>query len=98
MERARFCDVFTSLTSDAGCANKRLTPLLEGAPNWRQVAGLPVYGVAVPTVAGARLVLDAIGCRERAAIWHSMREEPLVYVNGEPFVLREVEAPFSNLE
>jgi len=43
-------------------------------------------------------VLDAIGCRERAAIWHSMREEPLVYVNGEPFVLREVEAPFSNLE
>jgi uncharacterized protein (UPF0128 family) len=27
-----------------------------------------------------------------------MREEPLVYINGEPFVLREVEHPFSNLE
>ena len=65
-----------------GCQNRKLTPLVEGAPNWRQVDGLPVYGVAVPTVDGAKRVLDAVGGKQRPVIWHSMREEPLVYVNG----------------
>ena len=57
-----------------------------------------MYGVAVPTLDGIRRVLDLLGGKTRRAIWHSMREEPLVYVNGEPFVLRESENPFSNLE
>jgi hypothetical protein len=26
-----------------------------------------------------------------------MREEPVIYINGEPFVLREVERPFKNM-
>ena len=81
-----------------GCQNSKLTPLVEGAPNFRQVEGLPVYGVAIPTVNGLRNVLDAVGGKSRCVLWHSMREEPLVYVNGQPFVLREVERPFSNLE
>ncbi len=81
-----------------GCQNKKLTPLIEGAPNFRQVDGLPVYGVAIPTVTGLRNVLEAVGGKARKALWHSMREEPLVYINGQPYVLREVEKPFSNLE
>ena len=81
-----------------GCQNKKLTPLIDGAPNFRQVAGLPVYGVAIPTVTGLRNVLDAVGGKTRKALWHSMREEPLVYLNGQPYVLREIERPFSNLE
>lgn len=81
-----------------GCQNTRLTPLVEGAPNFRQVDGLPVFGVAIPTVSGLRNVLDAVGGKSRRVLWHSMREEPLVYVNGQPFVLREAERPFSNLE
>ena len=81
-----------------GCQNSALTPLVEGAPNFRQVEGLPVYGVAIPTVSGLRNVLEAVGGKARRVLWHSMREEPLVYVNGQPFVLREVERPFSNLE
>ena len=72
---------------------------MDGAPNFRQVEGLPVYGVAVPTVQGVRNVLNVVqGGKERPVVWHSMREEPLVYVNGQPYVLREVERPFSNLE
>ena len=43
-------------------------------------------------------MLDAIGGKSRRVLWHSLREEPLVYVNGTPFVLREIEKPFSNLE
>jgi hypothetical protein len=81
-----------------GCQNSKLTPLVDGAPNFRQVDGLPVFGVAIPTVSGLRNVLDAVGGKTRRVLWHSMREEPLVYVNGQPFVLREVERPFSNLE
>ncbi len=30
-------------------------------------------------------------------MWHMMREEPVVYINGRPFVLREAARPFKNL-
>lgn len=43
------------------CQNTKLRPLLDGAPNFRQVEGLPVYGVAIPTVRGLRNVLDELG-------------------------------------
>eukprot|EP00897_Mesotaenium_endlicherianum_P000190 jgi/Mesen1/10171/ME000076S09681 len=93
----------TVLKSDhfPGCQNKRLLPHVEGAPNYRQVADLPIYGVAIPTADGIRHVLDLVGAsREggRRVLWHNMREEPVIYINGRPFVLREVERPFTNLE
>ncbi|PSC67685.1 paladin isoform X1 [Micractinium conductrix] len=92
----------TILKSDhfPGCQNMKLTPLLDGAPNFRQVADLPVYGVAIPTVSGLRLVLDKLGAGagRRKVLWHNQREEPVVYINGKPFVVREAERPFSNLE
>jgi uncharacterized protein YrrD len=48
----------------AGCQNTKLTPLLDGAPNFRQVEGLPVYGVAIPTVRGLRNVMDVLGAAQ----------------------------------
>ena len=137
-----------------------------------QVPGLPVYGVAIPTVSGLRLVLNAvsyskgvislpfccliislhfpeadqglrlqlatqclvccaasstakhmrkcipplgsaegadngaplvtfIGVRsagKRKVLWHNMREEPVLYINGKPYVVRESNKPFANLE
>ena len=58
----------------------RLTPLLEGAPNFRTVPELPVCGVAIPTVSGLRRVLDALGAAggRRRVLWHNMREEPVM--------------------
>eukprot|EP00850_Spirogloea_muscicola_P002322 SM000009S23451 [mRNA] locus=s9:35424:44183:- [translate_table: standard] len=93
----------TVLKSDhfPGCQNRRLLPHIDGAPNYRQVDGLPIYGVAIPTVEGIRNVLHFVGtARDGGArtLWHNMREEPVIYINGRPFVLREVERPFSNLE
>jgi protein-tyrosine phosphatase len=93
----------TILKSDhfPGCQNKRLLPHVEGAPNYRQVENKPVYGVAIPTVDGIRRVLELIGASKygcQRVLWHNLREEPVVYVNGRPFVLREVERPFTNLE
>lgn len=31
-------------------------------------------------------------------IWHNMREEPVIYINGRPYVVREASRPFANLE
>ncbi|PKI35599.1 hypothetical protein CRG98_044053 [Punica granatum] len=94
----------TILKSDhfPGCQNKRLSPQIDGAPNYRQADSLRVHGVAIPTLDGIRNVLKHIGAQEdgmRAKVlWISLREEPVVYINGRPFVLRDVEKPFSNLE
>ncbi|CAG9460890.1 unnamed protein product [Pedinophyceae sp. YPF-701] len=83
-----------------GCQNKNLRPLVSGAPNYRQVPGLPVYGVAIPTLAGIRNVLEIMGAGDgaRTVVWFNMREEPVVYINGKPYVLREADRPFSNVE
>lgn len=45
-----------------------------------QVAGLPVYGVAIPTVSGLRLVLERLGAGRgrRKVLWHNQREEPVM--------------------
>ncbi|KAF6164668.1 hypothetical protein GIB67_035103 [Kingdonia uniflora] len=94
----------TILKSDhfPGCQNKRLTPQIDGAPNYRQADSLRVHGVAIPTTEGIRNVLDYIGAQKNGkktkVLWHNLREEPVVYINGRPFVLRDVERPFSNLE
>ncbi|XP_020701616.1 paladin [Dendrobium catenatum] len=94
----------TILKSDhfPGCQNKRLTPQIDGAPNYRQAGSLPVHGVAIPTINGIRNVLVHIDARQngkqKKVLWHNLREEPVVYINDRPFVLRDVEKPFSNLE
>ena len=83
-----------------GCQNTKLTPLVEGAPNFRGIDGLPVYGVAIPTVVGLRNVLALLGAHKgrRKVTWINLREEPVVYVNGSPYVVRESDKPFANLE
>ncbi|KAI9181243.1 hypothetical protein LWI28_012811 [Acer negundo] len=94
----------TILKSDhfPGCHNKRLTPHIDGAPNYRQADSLRVHGVAIPTIEGIRNVLKHIGAQKDGKgvrlLWISLREEPVVYINGRPFVLRDAERPFSNLE
>ena len=37
-------------------------------------------------------------CLQPCALWYNMREEVTVYINGEPFVLREDGRPFKNME
>ncbi|PIN20116.1 hypothetical protein CDL12_07213 [Handroanthus impetiginosus] len=94
----------TILKSDhfPGCHNKRLVPHVDGAPNYRKANSLPVHGVAIPTIDGIRNVLKHIGAHMNGdqirVLWINLREEPVVYINSRPFVLRDVEQPFSNLE
>lgn len=91
----------TVLKSDhcPGCQSMYLPEHVDGAPNFREVQGFPVYGVANPTIEGIRAVLQRVGegsCG-RPVLWHNMREEPVVYIKGKPFVLREVERPYKNM-
>lgn len=83
-----------------GCQNTKLRPLVEGAPNFRGIEGLPVFGVAIPTVVGLRNVLALLGAQKgrRKVTWINLREEPVIYVNGSPYVVRESDKPFANLE
>lgn len=76
-------------------------PVVEGAPNYREV-GEKIYGTAQPTVEGIKNVLNRAGSgpgqNGKQAIWTDLRQEPVVYVNGKPFNLRNVKAPFYNQE
>ncbi|KAI8809960.1 inositol hexakisphosphate-domain-containing protein [Cladochytrium replicatum] len=75
---------------------------LQGAPNFRG-ADLNIYGVAQPTVAGISTILTLLQCNTSGedpptCVWFSAREEPILYINGIPFVLREHERPLQNVK
>lgn len=92
-----------------GCQKMSLAERLEGAPNFRQVLmpeivgvdRLAVYGVAMPKAEAIKLVLEKMQAHHngsRKALWISLREEPVAFVKGRPFVLRVVKDPVANIE
>ncbi|KAI8143663.1 inositol hexakisphosphate-domain-containing protein [Fennellomyces sp. T-0311] len=81
--------------------NNKLDFHLQGAPNFR-VAELGVYGVAQPTVVGLSTILALLNSHpdsktKSSCTWFSTREEPLVYINGCPYVLRDYADPLQNM-
>ncbi|KAI9221936.1 inositol hexakisphosphate-domain-containing protein [Blastocladiella britannica] len=87
--------------------NARMDVFLQGAPNFR-AHDLNVYGVAQPTSVGLATILTFLNCHPGAVSaefdcpvdpcnWICTREEPLVYINGHPYVLRTADKPLENL-
>lgn len=76
-------------------------PLLDGAPNFRQVQGQNVYGVGQPTVQGLRSVLKELNAGPNATgptvTWTTLREEPTVYIQGRSYTPRSLQHPTTNL-
>ncbi|KAI9328029.1 inositol hexakisphosphate-domain-containing protein [Zopfochytrium polystomum] len=75
---------------------------LQGAPNFR-MTDFNVFGVAQPTVSGIATILTLLGCHPdgggtQETIFISSREEPLIYLNWRPFVLRYSDNPFQNVK
>ena len=86
---------------------------LFGAPNFRST-NLNIYGAAQPSSSGLATVLRVLGCApcdhienfslntevstRKRTIWFSTREEPIIYVNDTPFVLRDHSSPFVNIK
>ena len=67
--------------------------------------GYPVYSMATPTIAGAKEMLTYLGAKPKAkgstagkVILTDLREEAVVYINGTPFVLRELNKPVDTLK
>lgn len=90
------CDYFV------GLQNKKITPHIDGAPNYRIVDKFTVCGTAVPMKHGVENVLKQLksirgGDSFPPVFWTNLREEPLLYINGRPFCLRDIDNPYGNL-
>ena len=72
-------------------------PLIEGAPNYRKLTGHKIHGMGQPTIEAWREVLKRAGADKKPVVWVNLREEPVVYVKGEPHCVREHDLPHHNL-
>lgn len=66
--------------------------LVEGGSNFRRIKHSHVYGIAQPTVDGLRTVMRRLLTdqpKNEKIMWINLREEPIIYINGIPYVLRD---------
>merc|ERR1712183_936535 len=71
---------------------KKLPEPIPGVPNFRRVPGYKVYCCGQPTLKGLEAALEKV-CgtiypKDGKIIWFNVRQEPSVYVNGEPVCAR----------
>merc|ERR1712001_417715 len=71
---------------------QKLPDPIPGVPNFRRVPGYKVYCCGQPTAAALETTLNK-GCgeiypKDKKIIWFNMRQEPTVYINGEPVCAR----------
>merc|ERR1712183_855019 len=71
---------------------QKLAEPIPGCPNFRRVPGYKVYCCGQPTVEGFEKALEKV-CgtiypKDGKIIWFNLRQEPSVYVNGEPLCAR----------
>merc|ERR1711915_219793 len=71
---------------------QKLPDPVPGCPNFRRVPGYKVYCCGQPTIAGFEAALNkvtgTIYPKDGKIIWLNLRQEPDVYVNGEPVCAR----------
>merc|ERR1712121_6760 len=71
---------------------QKLADKVEGVPNFRRVPGYKVYCCGQPTVAGFEAAINKacgdIYPKDGPIVWINMRQEPIVYVNGNPICAR----------
>merc|ERR1712106_180400 len=71
---------------------QKLPDPIPGVPNFRRVPGYKVYCCGQPTAAGLEAALEKVTGtvypKTGKIIWFNLRQEPSVYVNGEPLCAR----------
>merc|ERR1712025_1135677 len=71
---------------------QKLPDPIPGVPNFRRVPGFKVYCCGQPTIEGFEKALEkVVGAnypKDGPIIWFNMRQEPDVYINGEPVCAR----------
>ncbi|GAA5966606.1 hypothetical protein JCM21900_001467 [Sporobolomyces salmonicolor] len=89
------------LKSDQWLFEEGQEQTIRGAINFRRVQGSSLYGLSQPTEEGIRRVLDAVKADLKPGartVWINLREEPLVYINGVPYVLRQQAVSLRNVK
>lgn len=79
--------------------NQSSTPMTPKTPLVSH--GRETWGSGMPTVDGLRRGLTRMGAAPNGpakVVWTSLREEPVLYVNGRPHVLRLADQPITNIE
>merc|ERR1712002_614666 len=71
---------------------QKLPNPIPGVPNFRRVPGYKVYCCGQPTLAGIEATLEKVTGniypKDGKIIWLNLRQEPSIYVNGEPLCAR----------
>jgi len=71
---------------------QKLKEPIPGVPNFRRVPGYKVYLCGQPTIAGLEATLEKVTGtvypKDGPIVWFNMRQEPSIYVNGEPMCAR----------
>merc|ERR1712079_442018 len=71
---------------------QKLPDPIPGVPNFRRVPGFKVYCCGQPTLEGFEKVLEKVTGniypKDGPIIWFNLRQEPTVYVNGNPVCAR----------
>jgi len=73
----------------------------DGAPNWRRLAGFPIYSTGQPNQADLdKCVAEAVNKfdEQKAVLWVNTRQEPVLYINGKPYSVRDSENVQSHME
>lgn len=86
-------------TSTGNNQNQGAAPLTPKTPI--VMHGRETWGSGMPTVEGLRRGLTRMGASPKGpakVVWTSLREEPVLYVNGRPHVLRLADQPVTNIE
>lgn len=78
----------------------KLPKRFEGAPNLRQVPGLPVFGTGQPTVEAFKQIANyvTVDLGIKRIVWTNMRQEPVIFVNNVSFTPREPGRLNENME
>ena len=70
---------------------QKLKDKIDGVPNFRRVPGYKVYCCGQPTKEGFVKAIEKV-CekypKDGPIVWINMRQEPIVYVNGNPVCAR----------
>jgi len=92
----------TLLKSDRWLSESQHASLeMRGAINFRNIPGTNIYALGQPTIEAIDEVIDRIKLAHPEAgriTWVTLREEPIVYVNGAPYCLRRERFSLRNMK
>lgn len=92
----------TLLKSDQWLSeSQEVAHAVRGAISFRNIPGTKIYALGQPTVAAIDEVVERVRTEHPAAdniVWITLREEPIVYINGTPYCLRRESFTLRNMK